>query len=349
MFSRTPLLPLFAATFFGARYGGETAALLAILAAAFGAGLAVPGGSALVDEPAIILFVSGSLLVNRIVVGRNRAESALRRSEAQFRAAWDNSTFGAALLNRLGLVERINPAMERTLGYPSAAWSGVSFGYFSHPDDQAEERARFAAFMDGSDEWYHREQRYRRADGGTIWCRVTMSATHDGAGGRRTGALMVIEDVTRRRRAEDELRQWEARYRRLFAQVPVGLFQCGADGRLLSMNPALLALLGHPSVESVRGTTLADFIVERDARSAVQDALAAGRPRPGGHDGAPAEGRRPRHRHSRRASRAHRRGRHRIPGRNGSRAVTEPLQSVGQVCENHPAEPACRHQVSSTS
>ena len=275
-FARTPLLLLFVATFAAARFASETAALLSILMAGLGAGFGVPAGSVLVDEPAIILFVGGSFIVNRIVIGRNRAVSALRASEGQFRAAWDNSAFGAALLNRRGLVERINPAMERTLGYPSAAWGGVSFGYFSHPDDQADERTRFAAFIGGGEEWYQREQRYRRADGGTIWCRVTMSATHDGEGGPRTGALMVLEDVTRRRRAEDDLRAWEERYRRLFEQVPIGLFQCSVDGRLLSVNAAFLALIGHESSGAVRGAGIADFIADRDARSSVQDALAAG-------------------------------------------------------------------------
>ena len=275
-FSRTPLFLLFAATFAAARWGNEAGSLLAIVGAAFGAGLAVPAGSTLVDESAFIMFVSGSLVANRFIIGRNRAEARLRASEAQFRAAWDNSAFGAALLNRRGLVERINPAMERTLGYPSAAWTGVSFGYFSHPEDQADERARFAAFIDGSEEWYHREQRYRRADGGTIWCRVTMSATSEVEGGGRIGALMVLEDVTRRRRAEDELRAWEARYQRLYEQVPIALFQCGVDGRLVSVNAAFLALLGHESIDTVRGAGIADFIGDRDTRLSLQDTLVRG-------------------------------------------------------------------------
>jgi len=276
LFSRTPFALLLAAHFVAARYGNETGAMPALLVSAFGAGVAMPSGAPNTDPLAIVVLVSGSIVLNRIVIGRNRVEAALRASEAQFRAAWDNSAFGAALLDRRGLVERINPAMERTLGYPSSAWAGVSFGYFSHIDDQTDERARFAVFIDGGEEWYQREERYRRADGGIIWCRVTMSAMHDGAGGPRTGALMVLEDVTRRRRAEDDLRAWEARYRRLFEQVPVGLFQCGMDGKLHSINRAFLALLGLESAEAVRGAGIADFIADREARSMIQDALAAG-------------------------------------------------------------------------
>jgi PAS domain S-box-containing protein len=276
LLSRTPFALLLAANFIAARYGNEPGALLAILISAFGTGVAVPGDAPNTDQLAVAVMVSGSFVLNRIVVGRNRVEAALRASEAQFRAAWDNSAFGAALLNARGLVERINPAMERTLGYPSSAWAGVSFGYFSHIDDQTDERARFAVFIEGGEEWYQREQRYRRADGGIIWCRVTMSATHDGAGGPRTGALMVLEDVTRRRRAEEELRAWEARYRRLFEQMPIGLFQCGMEGRLLSVNRAFLAILGLDSIEGVRGAGVADFVADLETRSTIQDALAAG-------------------------------------------------------------------------
>jgi len=105
---------------------------------------------------------------------------------------------------------------------------------------------------------------------------VTMSATHDGVGGRRTGALMVLEDVTRRRRAEEDLRAWEARYRRLFEQIPIGLFQCGMEGRLLSVNRAFLGVLGLDSVDAVRGSGIADFVADLETRSTIQDALAGG-------------------------------------------------------------------------
>jgi PAS domain S-box-containing protein len=278
LLERTPLLLLFGATFVTARWGSESAALLAIVVAALAAGFVFPpGADASFGETSIVSLVTVSLVVNRIIVGRNRAESALRASEGQFRAAWDNSAFGAALLNERGMVTRINPAMERTLGYPGAAWAGVSFGYFGDPDVAAEQRQRFLTFIGGSDAWYEEEQRYRRADGTSIWCRVTMSAVHDGPEGRRTGALMVLEDVTRRRRAEDDLHAWEERYRKLFDEVPVGLFQSGADGRLFAVNQWLAATLGAPSVEALRGAPIADYIGDRTARSTVQDALASGR------------------------------------------------------------------------
>ena len=72
LFSRTPFALLLAANFVAARYGNETAALLAILISAFGAGVAVPGDAPNTDSLAIVVLVSGSLVLNRVVVGRSR-------------------------------------------------------------------------------------------------------------------------------------------------------------------------------------------------------------------------------------------------------------------------------------
>jgi PAS domain S-box-containing protein len=67
--------------------------------------------------------------------------------------------------------------------------------------------------------------------------------------------------------------------------MPVALFQCGADGRMLCANGAFLALVGQESADAIRGKGIADFIAERTARSSIQDALRAG----GRLDGARAE------------------------------------------------------------
>ena len=182
-FEPTPFVLLFAATFVAARWASESAALVSIIAAAIASSIVEPvARTPAFEAPAIVVFVTVALVLNRLVVGRNRAEAALRASAAQFRAAWDNHAFGAALLNTRGLVERINPALERTLGYASSAWAGVSFGHFSEPGDVVADRERFTALMNGADDRYHADQRYRRADGTLIWCRVTMSTVSGGKG-----------------------------------------------------------------------------------------------------------------------------------------------------------------------
>ena len=58
--------------------------------------------------------------------------------------------------------------------------------------------------------------------------------------------------------------------------MPIGLFQSGADGRFVAVNERLLGMLGYDAWSSLSGAGIADFLIERDARSIVQDAMAAG-------------------------------------------------------------------------
>jgi PAS domain S-box-containing protein len=69
---------------------------------------------------------------------------------------------------------------------------------------------------------------------------------------------------------EQALRESEARYRKLFEEVPVGLYRSAKDGRILDANPALISLLGYPDLETLRGVNSAATYVEPDARARWQ-------------------------------------------------------------------------------
>ncbi len=54
-----------------------------------------------------------------------------------------------------------------------------------------------------------------------------------------------------RRLSEEALRSSEAKYRGLFESITEGVYQSGRDGRFLSVNPALVRLLGYDSAEEI--------------------------------------------------------------------------------------------------
>lgn len=65
--------------------------------------------------------------------------------------------------------------------------------------------------------------------------------------GEERFAVIVARDVTQRVQAEHALRQAEEKYRSIFEKALEGIFQVSYDGRLLSSNPALAAILGYSS------------------------------------------------------------------------------------------------------
>jgi len=274
MLAHTPFILLFSAVFVTSKWGSDGAGLVTLVLAALAAPyIAPPAARPAFEDSSLIVFIIGGIFGNRIIGSQARIEKKLQASEAQVRASWDSAAVGTALLNAYGQVERLNPAMERLLDYPSAAWAGTSFGYFTHKDDAATERARFDQLMAGEVDDYQLEQRFRRRDGALIWGRVTMSAVKDHSG-RATSALMMIEDITSRRHAEDALRASEEKLRGLFESVPVGLFQTSPTGAIIAANPALVTMLGYDSPELLQPLNIADLFGDPGMRGALREALA---------------------------------------------------------------------------
>src|SRR4029077_915590 len=67
-------------------------------------------------------------------------------------------------------------------------------------------------------------------------------------------------DITERRRAEDALRESEARLRTIIESEPECVKLLDAQGRLLDMNPAGLAMVQADSLDAVRGRPIVDVI-----------------------------------------------------------------------------------------
>jgi PAS domain S-box-containing protein len=240
-FAETPFVPLFGAVIVTTHWGSGRAGLVATLLAAFGTTIAFPaGGPAPWDPRALAVFVALSLLANRVLAGRNRAEAALRSSEAELRATWEHAVLGAATLDPSGRIERINPALERLLGYSRTACVRMPFSAFVPPDEAKAEGQRFADLIRGSDGFYQREQMYQRHDGTTLWGRVTVSLIR-GSDGVVIGALAVLEDVTARRQAELDLRASETKLRRAQKMEAVGQLAAGVAH---NFNNLLMVILG---------------------------------------------------------------------------------------------------------
>jgi PAS domain S-box-containing protein len=86
------------------------------------------------------------------------------------------------------------------------------------------------------------EKRYRKKDGTVIWARVFVTPL-DPSEARPTLRLGVIEDITERKRAEEELRESEERYRALFQRTSNPILVIDTDGNYIGGNNAALQFL----------------------------------------------------------------------------------------------------------
>ena len=74
--------------------------------------------------------------------------------------------------------------------------------------------------------------------------------------GAVAGVIGVGTDITERRRAEEALRRSEESHRALVQHAAYGIYRSSLDGRFLTVNPALVRMLGYESAEELLGVDL---------------------------------------------------------------------------------------------
>src|SRR5208337_4382046 len=96
----------------------------------------------------------------------------------------------------------------------------------------------------------------------------------DGKPLRMTGTTL---DVTDRKSAQVALEESEEKYRNLFENAPIGIFQSTVDGTILSANPAYAQMFGYQSPEdvadSVKDVATEMYCVPKDRIQVVEMAL----------------------------------------------------------------------------
>jgi diguanylate cyclase (GGDEF)-like protein/PAS domain S-box-containing protein len=138
------------------------------------------------------------------------AEFEAKRSEVEalgrFRTIFDGAPIG---ITRIRLADNraveVNPSLTRLLGYSASELLDALPFAADHPEDPAVERELLAEMAHGGLEHYQLEKRYLNRDGETIWVHVDAALERD-TNGHAAFAIMMIQDVTERRQAEDELR-----------------------------------------------------------------------------------------------------------------------------------------------
>ena len=132
---------------------------------------------------------------------RQRADAALRASEAQFRAMFDSSALAISLVDLSGRPMKTNRALSKLLGYTDQELCGQSWMGITHPEDIESDATLFNELVSGARDAYQIEKRYVAKDRSIISVRVTISLIRD-AHGEPDFYVSMVEDITQRTELE---------------------------------------------------------------------------------------------------------------------------------------------------
>ncbi|MGA9770662.1 MAG: PAS domain S-box protein [Blastocatellia bacterium] len=138
-----------------------------------------------------------------------RSESERRKSEERWQAVFANSAVGITLTDLDGRFMAANTAYQKMLGYSEDELRALTFLDITHRDDRDSSWELIRTLLEGRQSFFEVEKRYWRKNGDLIWAHAHVSLI-PGTESIPQFLIGVVEDITERKRAEEELRRSEA-------------------------------------------------------------------------------------------------------------------------------------------
>ena len=187
-------------------------------------------------------------------------DEVLRQSEERYRLLFDSNPHPAWVYDRETLaILDVSQSALRNYGYSREEFLSLTIKDL-HPSEDIpsvlEMVARMSADIRGAGVWRHRKK-----DGNLIDVEIT---SHPIVYGGREARLVVATDITQRKRAEEELRQSEERFRLMLSGVKdYAIYMLDPEGRVVSWNAGAERIKGYRA-EEIIGQHFARFYPAED-------------------------------------------------------------------------------------
>ncbi len=212
-----------------------------------------------------------------------QVQQALLESEQRFRATFEQAAVGISHVGIDGRWLRVNQKLCEIVGYTREELLELTFQDITYPDDLEADLALVDRLLAGEIETYSMEKRYICKDGSTVWINLTVSLGRGlgtGSWGQGTGDkglgkspphqqfpipntqspildfptpeyfICVIEDISDRIQAEQELRESKGQLQAIYDGIVDGLLITDRETKkFLRANAAICNMLGYSESE----------------------------------------------------------------------------------------------------
>lgn len=210
------------------------------------------------------------LELNQEIEERKKIELALEEKQKFIESVADNSP---NILYICDLTEKRNihrnQQMFYMLGYTTEDMEKPGFDIINeliHPDDRNSIQSHRKKLINVADGVVLEVQyRIRHKDGNWLWVLSRDSVFKRDSNGQVSQIIGAVQDITKRRNAEQALRDSEESYRQLVELIPYGIQENDLEGTITFTNPAYDLMYGYPSGSCV-GSKIWDKIVDESQK-----------------------------------------------------------------------------------
>jgi len=181
------------------------------------------------------------------ITEQKKTEAALRESETRYRTLIETSQDLIYTIDSKGVLTYVNPTLERVMGYKKSELNGQSVSRIAAPEFMDIMRDYFRMAMKGESISVYEVDLIRK-DGTEVSVEFNVTTLFD-PDGNPSGRFGIGRDITERKKAEKERREYELRLASIIDFQPDAMLAIDRDGKVIAWNRAIEDMTGVKSEE----------------------------------------------------------------------------------------------------
>ena len=205
------------------------------------------------------------------------AQRTSKVTEGRFQLAFEHSPMGMAIVDFDYRMRRVNRALCTALGYEADELLKRKFTEITHPDDVQRDRLLADQLFRGEIPSYRLEKRFITKEGTIAWLDLTALLVRTRRG-KPVYGLAMVDDITDRKRSQQDMRTSEERYRSFVANSSEGIWRLEIEepidtslpvdeqvsrlykhGYLAECNDAVARMYGYERADDIAGARFGEL------------------------------------------------------------------------------------------